>query len=95
MLLTHPKCGFVKYPGPHDSTTPVVHQTLGRKERVIDPAHLGVRLRIELLILPFADVIATANTVTDAQEHILSPQLKEFRAGYVLVERYTLDPMRE
>ena len=42
---------------------------------------------MKLLVLPFAEVVAAAEPVADAQEHALVAELEEIGAGDVLVDR--------
>ena len=67
----------------------MVHQAFWRKERVVDPTHLGMGFGEELLVSPVANVVTAAEAMADAEEHVPVAQLEEVWTGHVLVERNT------
>jgi|TARA_Y100000310_G_scaffold324040_1_gene385388 hypothetical protein len=54
-----------------------------------------VGLRIELLVLPFAQVVTATEAVTDTQKDIFVAKLKEVGAGHVFVKGNAGDTMCE
>jgi hypothetical protein len=47
--------------------------------------------RIELLVLPLAEIIAAAEAVTYAQKHVLVADLEEVRTGDIFVDVHVPD----
>ncbi len=42
----------------------------GAKNEIVHPAHLLVERGMELLVLPIAEIVAGAQPVADAQQHV-------------------------
>ena len=87
----HAESRIVKDPGPHDAATAVIDEALGGEEGVVDPAHLFVERGMKGLVLPIAEIIAAAEPVADAEQHVLVAEFEHVGARDVLVDRNALN----
>ena len=91
----HAELRLVLQPCPHDAAALTVLKALRGEERVVHPAHPRVELGVELFVSPLANVVAAAETMADAEQHVLVAELEQIGAGDVLVQGDAVDAVGE